>query len=168
MLLLHTLLTTLLAATPTLASPITGLTTSRDAAVPSLDEFLSSPMTFEKRQSNTSLPSAPVQLCTQPSFSGQCTNATWPVNECIDLRGYAGLTESFLPADGFECLVMQGECDANKPFAEVGNEDVAEGGDLTTYKWIGEASSYMCFTEIESLRRFVRISRLRVPTRATV
>lgn len=79
---------------------------------PTLDEFLSSPMTFEKRQSNTStsstsLPDATVQLCTQPDFKGECTNATWSVNQCIDLRGYAGVTESFLPGEGFECLLMQ-------------------------------------------------------------
>ena len=54
--------------------------------------------------------------------------------------------------------MSRGECNANKPFAEVGNEDVAEGGDLTTYKWVTEASSYMCFTEIESLRRHLALA----------
>lgn len=53
---------------------------------PSLTEFL------EKRQSttNTTSPSAPnstVELCTLPNFAGQCYNATWPVNTCVDLRG---------------------------------------------------------------------------------
>lgn len=54
---------------------------------PSLTEFL------EKRQStttNTTSPSAPnttVELCTLPNFAGQCYNATWSVNTCVDLRG---------------------------------------------------------------------------------
>lgn len=50
---------------------------------PSLTEFL------EKRQSTntTSPPNATVELCTLPNFAGQCYNATWPVNTCVDLRG---------------------------------------------------------------------------------
>ncbi|KAF2162186.1 hypothetical protein M409DRAFT_27564 [Zasmidium cellare ATCC 36951] len=167
--LLTSLLLLLLLLLLTTALPTdTETTTPRDATPPpSLEEFLSSPMTFEKRQSNssnTNLPSATVQLCTAPSFKGECTNATWPVNQCIDLKGYAGLTESFLPGEGFECLLMQGKCDATQPFAEVGDEDDKEGGDLTTYSWVGELSSYMCFTEIQALGRFVRVSRLRVAT----
>lgn len=105
--LLSCLLATTITAFP---SPHTDTTDIEDApeAPPSLDEFLSSPMTFEKRQENSSaLPDATVQLCTEPNFRGQCTHATWTVNQCIDLRGHAGLTESFLPSDGFECLLMQ-------------------------------------------------------------
>lgn len=105
-----TLLSYFLLTATTTALPSPNVDTSRDAAPPTLDEFLSSPMTFEKRQTNSTfatLPSATVQLCTEPAYAGECVNTTWPVNECIDLRGYAGLTKSFMPKDGFDCLLMQ-------------------------------------------------------------
>lgn len=58
--------------------------------------------------------------------------------------------------------IERGKCDASKPYAEVGDTDSKEGGDLTTFSWIKDFTSYMCFTEIEDLRRFVRVARLRV------
>lgn len=62
-------------------------------------------ITKSRRQSSNT--AAGVELCTEPDFEGQCVHSVWPVNQCIDLKGYAGVTKSFLPDDGFECLLMQ-------------------------------------------------------------
>lgn len=48
------------------------------------------------------------------------------------------------------------------PFADIGDSDKTEASDLTTYDWIIDLTSYMCFTEIEALQRFLRVSRMRV------
>ncbi|KXT14033.1 hypothetical protein AC579_10027 [Pseudocercospora musae] len=140
---------------------------------PSLDEFLAESNTattlvkrdniIKSRQSstNTSLPDAGVKLCTEPDFQGECDHVEWPVNTCVDLMDYAGETESFIPDDGFECLLMQGECDATTPYIEIGDSDHKAGGDLTKLSWIGKSNSYICFTELLQMRRFVRVARLR-------
>lgn len=115
---------------------------------------------LEARQASsnsTEKPKATIRVCTEPDFEGECYISTWPVNTCIDLRGYKGITESFEVFDGFECLVMQGACDAATGYVSIGDsgEDAEIGEDLTKFDWIKNATSYMCFTEITELRRFV-------------
>ncbi|KAF7195658.1 hypothetical protein HII31_02976 [Pseudocercospora fuligena] len=149
-----------------------------DTLGPSLDEFLAESNTatplvkrniIKSRQStNTSLPNAGVKLCTEPDFKGECDHVEWPVNTCVDLMDYAGETESFIPDDGFECLLMQGECDATTPYIEIGDSDQKAGGDLTKLSWIGKSNSYICFTELEQMRRFVKVARLRAKMKVGV
>ncbi|EME47616.1 hypothetical protein DOTSEDRAFT_21387 [Dothistroma septosporum NZE10] len=114
---------------------------------------------LDKRQTSTNSttePNATVTVCTEPDFRGECHQSTWPVNTCIDLKGYRGITESF-GVEGFECLVMQGKCDAATGYVSVGDsgEDKEIGEDLTEFSWIKNATSYMCFTELSEMRRFV-------------
>lgn len=54
------------------------------------------------------------------------------------------------------------KCDATVPYADIDSKDTKEGSDLTGLEWIDESSSYICFTEVKALQRFVRMSRLRV------
>lgn len=93
------------------ASLASALPSSPPSDGPALDDYLRSvatPVTIDKRQSNaTTTTNATVMLCTAPDFGGECYHATWPVNTCIDLAGYAGNTQSFQPEEGRECLVMQ-------------------------------------------------------------
>lgn len=74
--------------------------------------------------------------------------------------------QSFQPSKGYECLLTQGRCDVTKPFISIGSDesDVA-GDDLTGLAWIKDSKSYMCFTEIAALRRFVKL-RLRTTAKA--
>lgn len=52
------------------------------------------------------------------------------------------------------------------PYISIGSDDETNtaGDDLSNLSWIANSDSYMCFTELEALRRFVRM-RLRVPLR---
>ncbi|KAI5367519.1 hypothetical protein Slin15195_G026490 [Septoria linicola] len=156
------------------------------APAPTLDEFLTEvdvetrrnvprprhvvkPRHLDTRQANLNAsapaPNATVELCTDPQFGGQCVNSTWPVNTCISLNGYAGAVQSIDPKKGFECLLTQGRCNVALPYISVGS-DVSDtaGDDLSALPWIEDSNSYMCFTEIEALRLFVRM-RLRAPIR---
>lgn len=73
--------------------------------------------------------------------------------------------QSIDPKKGFECLLTQGRCNVALPYISVGSDasDTA-GDDLSALPWIEDSNSYMCFTEIEALRLFVRM-RLRAPIR---
>ncbi|KAF2216438.1 hypothetical protein CERZMDRAFT_93733 [Cercospora zeae-maydis SCOH1-5] len=155
----------------------------REAPFPTLDQFLAEvdsvttrrdltqPRHVVQRQAaftNSTSPAATnatVELCTEPQFAGECVNSTWPVNTCIALNGYAGAVRSIDPKQGFECLLTQGRCNVATPYISVGSDpsDTA-GDDLSSLAWIEDSSSYICFTEIELLRRFVTM-RLRAPVR---
>lgn len=108
----------------TMGLPFTFAAPKADTLGPSLDEFLAESNTattlvkraniIKSRQStNTSLPDAGVKLCTEPDFKGECSHIEWPVNTCVDLMDYASDTKSFIPDDGFECLLMQ-VCNAKR------------------------------------------------------
>lgn len=56
--------------------------------------------------------------------------------------------------------ICRNKCDANAPYADIDAKDVAEGSDLTDLDWIKDSESYICFTELKALQRFVRMSRL--------
>ncbi len=55
---------------------------------------------------------------------------------------------SFRPDEGNECLLMQGQCDAEEDYADLyyNSTDV---GDLSGYEFAKELTSYMCFAQIE-------------------
>lgn len=78
----------------------------------------------------------------------------------------AGSVLSFQPIPGYECLLTQKRCNVAMPYISVGSDDETNtaGDDLSNLSWIANSDSYMCFTELEALRRFVRM-RLRVPLR---
>ncbi|KAM3422964.1 hypothetical protein BST61_g443 [Cercospora zeina] len=156
----------------------------REAPLPTLDQFLAGVETVTTRRGLTqprhvvhrqaasgnstspaAAPNATVELCTEPQFAGDCVNSTWPVNTCISLNGFAGAVRSIDPKQGFECLLTQGRCNVATPYISVGSDpsDTA-GDDLSSLAWIEDSSSYICFTEIALLRRFVTM-RLRVPVR---
>lgn len=131
----------------------------------SLDDD-SSIFTRAALNSSSPAPNATVELCTEPQFQGQCLNSTWPINTCISLNGYAGSVLSFQPIPGYECLLTQKRCNVAMPYISIGSDDETNtaGDDLSNLSWIANSDSYMCFTEMEALRRFVRM-RLRVPLR---
>ncbi|CAK3860648.1 Hypothetical predicted protein [Lecanosticta acicola] len=56
---------------------------------PSLSEFLGSlaKPAEEETKRQTSYDATTVEMCTGTQFTGQCYNATWPTDECIDLKG---------------------------------------------------------------------------------
>ncbi|KAH9821970.1 hypothetical protein Tdes44962_MAKER04867 [Teratosphaeria destructans] len=88
-----------------------------------------------------------VTLSTGPNFTGSETHVDLPVNECIDLNGYAGNTLSFQPDEGTECYLMQGKCNSELPYADLYNNST-DVGDLSGYGWIQECQSYMCFAAL--------------------
>ncbi|SMR46094.1 unnamed protein product [Zymoseptoria tritici ST99CH_1E4] len=123
---------------------------------------LPSPHLFTPRApTNVTVLNAGVNICTEPDFGGECYHSSWPKNTCIDLRGYAGVTRTFLPDTGFDCLLMQNKCDASVPFADISSDETEIARDLSGLKWIGNATSYICFSEVVAAKRFIRISRLK-------
>lgn len=77
----------------------------------------------------------------------------------------AGMVQSFQPVTGYECLLTQGRCNVAMPYISVGSDESdTAGDDLSALGWIKESKSYICFTEIAALRRFVKM-RLRTPVR---
>jgi hypothetical protein len=100
----------------------------------------------------------------------------------------AGITKTFQPDDGFDCLLMQcvfhfpryspprsgltlmhrNKCDATVPFADISSDEVAIAHDLSGLKWIGNSTSYICFSEVVAAKRFIRISRLKAGGSAIV
>ncbi|CAK1361924.1 uncharacterized protein RHO25_004524 [Cercospora beticola] len=132
---------------------------------PKVDSLSHRLNTRQSSNSTSSAVNATVELCTEPQFQGECVNSTWPVNTCIALNGYAGAVRSIDPKQGFECLLTQGRCNVATPYISIGSDPTdTAGDDLSSLAWIGESNSYICFTEIEMLRRYVRM-RLRTPVR---
>ncbi|PPJ58687.1 hypothetical protein CBER1_03999 [Cercospora berteroae] len=137
----------------------------RDTAQPG--SISQTPRLNARQSGNSTSPAvnATVELCTEPQYQGECVNSTWPVNTCIALNGYAGAVRSIDPKQGFECLLTQGRCNVAIPYISIGSDPTdTAGDDLSSLAWIGESNSYICFTEIEMLRRYVRM-RLRTPVR---
>ncbi|GIZ46461.1 hypothetical protein CKM354_000958700 [Cercospora kikuchii] len=155
------------APSPTLERifPETDSLSRRDTAQP--EGISQTPRLNARQSSNLTSPAvnATVELCTEPQFQGECLNSTWPVNTCIALNGYAGAVRSIDPKEGFECLLTQGRCNVATPYISIGSDpsDTA-GDDLSSLSWIEESNSYICFTEIEMLRRYVQM-RLRTPVK---
>lgn len=77
------------------------------APAPSLDEFLTEVdietrrniprprhvvkprdgILYPRQNVSSTAPNATVEMCNLAQFKGDCANATWPVNTCIDLNG---------------------------------------------------------------------------------
>lgn len=60
----------------------------------------------------------------------------------------------------------RGKCDATLPYREIGSDSAKDGGELNKLAFVKELESYMCFTEIEELKTFVRLARMRVTAAA--
>ncbi|KAF2769368.1 hypothetical protein EJ03DRAFT_374529 [Teratosphaeria nubilosa] len=88
-----------------------------------------------------------VTLSTGANFTGNETHVGFPVDECIDLNGFAGNTLAFRPDEGTECYLMQGKCNSELPYADLYNNST-DVGDLSGYGWIRDCQSYMCFAAV--------------------
>ncbi|KAK4545343.1 hypothetical protein LTR36_003523 [Oleoguttula mirabilis] len=84
-----------------------------------------------------------VRLCTGIDWTGYCDYVIWPLNECINLRDYAGRVLSFRPDEDTECYLMQGKCDANSEYADLFYDSVGLGR-LDLLPWCAEMQSYLC------------------------